>query len=166
MNRIVYALVLIATTSTAAFAQVKERIESESRDAAVGFIGNTNFVVGRIGRDCLSVVGRSETPQQLVEAWQQRNLKYLVAVERYMGLRLEEAFADGGEKKRDEVMKAATQGAQELGAATVRSWLESGDKLAACKRALSLVDSGALDVHPRMPLYSELEALREWADRH
>jgi hypothetical protein len=130
----------------------------------VGYIGTMNFIVGRIGRDCLALVGRSETPQQFVTVWQQSNVKYLLAVEKYMERRLAEAYAEGGETKRDAVLREVTSVANAEGSSTVRSWLETGDKPAACKRAVSLVDTGAMDITAESPMFSEIEALREWSE--
>jgi len=155
-------LVLLCAFSPSTFAQSKERVASESRDAVVGYIGTTNFIVGRIGRDCLGVLGRTDTPQQFVGAWQQRNAKYIVAVEKYMQRRLDEAFAEGGEKERDAVLRDVTSVASVNGGAIVRSWLDTGDKQAACKRALLLVDKEAMDISSKSPMFSEIEALLAW----
>jgi hypothetical protein len=157
-------LILLCALSTSAFSQSKERVASESRDAAVGYIGTMNFIVGRIGRDCLTVLERTETPQQFAGSWQQRNAKYIVAVEKYMQRRLDEALAEGGEKKRDAVLRDVTSVASTNGEATVRSWLESGDKQTACKRAVLLVDNEAMDITLRSPMFSDIQALLDWSE--
>jgi hypothetical protein len=159
------SLVFVFFASSSVFAQAKEVATSESRDAAVGYIGTTNFIVGRVGRDCLALLGRSETPQDFVAAWQQRNSKYLLAVDKYLQRRLAEAYSEGGEKKRDAVLRDVTSVANANGAATVRSWLDTSDKMTACKRAVSLVDMGAMDITSKIPMFGELEALREWSER-
>jgi hypothetical protein len=82
-----------------------------------------------------------------------------------MQRRLAEAYTEGGETKRNAVLREVTSVANTNGASTVRSWLETSDKPAACKRAVALVDAGALDITSKSPMFPELEALREWSDR-
>lgn len=72
-------------------AQQLESVASESRDAAVGLIGSMQFTVGRLGRDCLSLLGRQESAQEFVGSWQQRNRKYVEAAAGYVQARLQEA---------------------------------------------------------------------------
>ncbi len=158
------AFVLLATmTLQTVWAQPAEVVASESRDAATAYIGTSNFIVGRIGRDCLALVGRNDTPQQFVGNWQQRNLKYVAASAKYMEKRLDEAQTSGGIEKRNAVVREVTTIVQNNGGATVRSWIERGDKLEACKRAIAIVDAGGMDISPRVPMFSELEALAVWA---
>lgn len=42
------------------------QITTESRDASTAYIGTVNFVVGRVGRDCLSKLGRKDSSQEFV----------------------------------------------------------------------------------------------------
>lgn len=134
----------------------------ESRDAATGHIGYTNYLVGRVGRDCLSQLNRFETTQEFVKAWQQRNSKYVSAAAKHMEARLNEAQAAGGAVKRDALLRAITTPIQNSAAATVKSWLERGDKIEACKRAVTLIELGVYDVSKTTPLFAELESLAEW----
>ena len=138
---------------------------SESRDASTAYLGTANFVVGRVGRDCLTLLGRSETPQAFASAWQQRNMKYLMASQKYMEARLAEAEATGGTEKRNAIMGALTAAVRSSAEATVKSWLDRPDKQEACKRTVALIESGAYDVSPTSPMYSELESLVSWAQR-
>jgi len=154
---------LIALTMQTVKAQSAEPIASESRDAATAYVGTSNFVVGRLGRDCLSLVGRTDTPQQFVGNWQQRNLRYVAASAKYMEKRLEEAQASGGLEKRNAVVREVTSIVQNNGSATVRSWIERGDKQEACKRAIAIVEAGGMDISPRIPMFNEIEALAVWA---
>ena len=159
------ALLLLCAVSSAAFAQVEEVVASESRDAAAGYIGTMNYIVGKIGQECLALLGRSETPQQFVAAWQQRNLKYVLPLAKYMKLRIAEAYAEGGAEKRDALVREVASAANANGSTTVRSWLETSDRSAACKRVVAMVESGEMDITSKAPVFSEIEALREWSER-
>jgi hypothetical protein len=134
----------------------------ESRDAATGYVGHTNFLVGRVGRDCLSLLNRKETSQEFASMWQQKNWKYVSAASKHMEARLNEAQASGGAQKRDALLRAITTPSQTSAAAMVKSWLEQGDKTEACKRAILLIESGAYDITKSSPMFAELEALSAW----
>jgi hypothetical protein len=136
---------------------------SESRDAVTAYLGTANFVVGRVGRDCLALVGRSDTPQAFVSAWQRRNFKYLMASNAYMEARLREAEAAGGVEARTAVMGALTKAVRSGAETTVKSWIDRPERSEACKRAIVLIESGAYDISPNSPMYQELENLVLWA---
>jgi hypothetical protein len=140
-------------------------VESESRDAAAAFMGTTNFTIGRIASACLAVVGRTESPQDYVSQWQRRNAKYWLAARKYMIKRLDEALESGGTAKRDAVLAEYSAAVRRDGEASAQSWITRGSREEACKRALSLIDAGGLDVSPRIPILSELDALAEWAQK-
>jgi hypothetical protein len=144
-------------------AQAQERVQSESRDAALGYMGTGNFLVGRIGRDCLSILGRSESPQQFVQSWQGRNAKFVMAAAKYMELRLAEVAASYGEERRNAVLKDMMSRSQAAAEGLLQSWYKSGTKEAVCKRAVEMVDTGRLDVSPSVSVFSDLQALVEWA---
>jgi len=153
----------ILLLSGAATAQSPIRVESESRDAAAAFVGTENFLIGRIGRDCMSVLDRMETPQQFVANWQRRNSKYYAASIQYMAKRLDEALAEGGTAKRDTVLAAYSANVQSNAEASASDWLGRGDRKQACARAVAAIESGAMDITPRMRMFGELEALADWA---
>lgn len=153
-----------ATWATAQTAPLNASPTSESRDASLAYFGTSNFVVGRIGRDCLSLVGRPESPQDLVVAWQQRNARYALAADKYMEARLAEAEANGGKAKRDSVMQELNTAVQNGASVIVKRWTNHPDKPEACKKALSLIDSGAFDISPKSPMFGELEAMVSWAE--
>jgi hypothetical protein len=138
---------------------------SESRDAAMAYVGTGNFIVGRLARECLAMVGRSETPQEFVAQWQQRNAQYMAASEKYMNKRLEEAVASGGADKREAVLQSMRTAVLSGGEQAVRGMLQNGRREEACMRAISLLDAGALDISPKTPIYPELEALVRWAQQ-
>jgi hypothetical protein len=152
--------------SSAAIAQSPLRVENESRDAAAAFVGTENFMIARIGRDCMSVLGRAETPQQFVQAWQERNAKYYVSTMQYMKRRLDEALAEGGTAKRDAVLSAFMMNVQRNGDAAAKDWLSRGERIPACERAVALIESGAADITPKVRIFDELEALAAWGQQH
>jgi hypothetical protein len=139
---------------------------TESRDAAAAFVGTENFMIGRIGRDCMSVLDRMETPQQFVQAWQERNAKYYVSSIQYMKQRLDEALAEGGTAKRDTVLTAYMTNVQRNGDAAAKEWLSRGERKQACERAVAAIESRAADITPRMRMFNEMEALVDWAQKH
>lgn len=148
-----------STTSTTATPPAT----SESRDASLAYVGTANFIVGRVGRDCLEALGRKETPQEFVATWQQRNSKYLMASEKYMGARLDEVQASGGEEKRKAALNDLLSVVRPSGEKTVASWLTKGDRQETCKRVVALVDTGAFDLSRNSSMLGELDALVEWA---
>ena len=150
----------------AAMAQSPLRVESESRDAAAAFVGTQNFMIGRIGRDCMPALGRTETPQQFVQAWQGRNTKYYVSSTKYLAKRLDEALAEGGTTKRDTVLASYKTIIQSNGQAAASLWLERGEQKQACERAVAIIESGANDITPKVRMFDELEALVDWAQKH
>lgn len=159
------ATVFFVSIATLANAQSVGSATSESRDASTAYIGTANFVVGRVGRDCLSVLGRTETPQAFVRVWQQRNIKYLMASQKYLDLRFGEAERSGGAENRKANMGALAEAVRSGAESTVKSWLDRPDKGEACKRAVAIIESGAYDFSPTSPMFTELENLLSWAQR-
>jgi hypothetical protein len=145
-------------------AQDGETLTSESRDAASAYMGTMNFVVGRLGLECLSLIGRSETPKEFANAWQQRNAKYFSASIKYMGKRLDAALSSGGIGARDAVLYEYSSAVRRDGEASVADWFRKGNKEDTCKRAVALIDAKAMDVSAKVPMYGELEALASWAE--
>jgi hypothetical protein len=159
------AILVAALLAPASWAQAPASVTTESRDAASSFIGTANFIVGRVGRECLAMVGRTESAQQFVSTWQQRNAPYVTASAKYMDKRLDEVAASGGAEKRDAFLRQLRDVVQGNGDSVVRSWLQSGSKVDGCMRAVTLVDTGALDISPKIPMYREIEALVRWAEQ-
>lgn len=159
------AAAFLVSLTTIANAQTASPATSESRDASIAYIGTANFVVGRVGRDCLAMLGRTETPQAFVAVWQQRNVKYLMASQKYMDARFGEAEATGGTEKRNAIMGALTATVRTGAESTVKSWLDLPDKSEACKRSVAIIESGAYDFSPTSPMYGELDSLVSWAQR-
>ena len=157
--------ILLICVAAQSSSQAADLATSESRDASTAYLGTSNFVVGRVGRDCLGLIGRSETPQVFAATWQQRNMKYLMASQKYMEARLGEAEAAGGPEKRSAVMNALGAAVRNGAETTVKSWLDRPEKTDACKRAVALIDSGKYDVSATSPMYAELESLVAWAQR-
>lgn len=161
----VRAVLLAVVLAPGAFAQqpAPTPAASESRDAALAYVGTGNFIVGRLGRECLAIVGRTESPQEFVAQWQHRNAPYVDASAKYMERRLEEAAATGGEEKRAFVLKSMRDAVMGGGEQAVRSMLQNGRREESCMRAISLLDAGGLDISPKTPMFKELAALVRWA---
>lgn len=158
------ALLPALLLAQAAFAQQAAPATSDARDAASAYIVTGNFIVGRIGRECLALVGRPESPQDFVANWQQRNAPFVKASSRYMDARMAEAAASGGPERREAVLRELRAGVQGSGEAAVQSLLQ-GRKEDSCMRAVTLVDAGALDISPKVPIYDQIEALVRWAEQ-
>jgi hypothetical protein len=157
-----FCVAMFAISTSFASAQTAS-VVSESRDASIAFLGTANFVVGRVGRDCLAPIGRNETPQAFVAVWQQRNGKYLLAMQKYLDARLAEAEVAGGIAGREKIMRELTVAVQTGANAILKTLLEHPDQFDACRRAINFIDAGRYDVNQSMPIYSELESLVNWA---
>jgi hypothetical protein len=144
-------------------AQPAMPLRAESRDAALGFIGTMNFLVGRIGRDCLQTAGRPESAQELVQSWQQRNAKYVNASAGYMDKILGAALSEGGTERRDQLLREITTPARACADSMLQGWFQKGAKDDVCKRVLGWLDRGGFDISPNVPMYAELEALVKWS---
>lgn len=158
----VSAGLLIILLATSASAQ-DDALETESRNVASAFMGAANFVVGRIGVECLSMLGRLETPREYVNIWQERNAKYYDASTKYIAKKMEAADASGGVVARDAVLKEYSSIVRKEGEATIAAWVGKSGKREGCQRAVSLIDRGILDVNPEIPIYEDLQALAVWS---
>lgn len=156
--------ILLAAGAPAASAQQAAPFATQERDLAALFIARGSFVIGRLGHECLALVGRSETPQTLVKAWEQRNARFVDASGKYLDRRLEDAAATGGSERRELALKEMGALVRQEGELTVRSLLR-GRKEDGCMRAITLIDAGAMDISTRLPQYEQLEALVKWAER-
>lgn len=161
MTRLRRALLLAAFAATTAGAQPAS-VATPSRDAALTYVGSGNFIVGRLARECLALVGRADTPQEVVARWQDRNGPYVDASAKYMEKRLAEAAASGGQAARDALQQSMRNAVIGTGEEAVRGLLQ-GRREEACMRAISLLDAGGLDISPKTPMYQELEGLVRWA---
>jgi hypothetical protein len=81
-----------------------------------------------------------------------------------MDARVAEAEASGGAERREAVLRALRAAVQGGGEAAVRQLLQ-GRKEDSCMRAITLVDGGALDISPKVPIYAQIEALVRWAEQ-
>lgn len=138
-------------------------LESESRNVASAFMGAANFVVGRIGIECLPLLGRLETPREYVNIWQERNAKYYAASTKYIAKKMEAADALGGSIARDAVLKDYSSIVRKEGEGIINDWIGKGNKKEGCQHAIMLIDKGILDVSPEAPIYQDLEALAAWS---
>lgn len=162
-----YSSVLIALLISISIldthAQGVDELETESRNVASAFMGAANFVVGRIGIECLGLLGRLETPREFVNIWQERNAKYYTASTKYIAKKMEVADATGGVVARDAVLKEYSAIVRKEGEATIVDWIGKGNKREGCHRAVMLIDQGILDVTPEVPVYQDLQALAVWS---
>ncbi|OWQ93105.1 hypothetical protein CDN99_00960 [Roseateles aquatilis] len=153
------------TAATAATAAAPaDSAATESRDAALGAIGTAYFIVGRIGKDCLSLLNRPDTAQDFVAVWQKRNEVFVTAASKYQARRLAEARAQGGKAQADVVWGQMTGAVRASGEGAVRGMLDQPDRTAACQRAVDLIDKGAFDLKPGQPMHDELQSLVAWAE--
>lgn len=83
---------------------------------------------------------------------------------KYMVKRLDIALATGGANVRDAVAREYGTAVRRDGEGSVADWFNKGSKEDVCKRAVALIDAGAMDVSPKVPIYGELEALATWAE--
>jgi hypothetical protein len=157
------ALIVFGLVSPA-LAQSDQPVATESRDAAAAYIGTNNYMVGRVGRECLALLGRPESPEEFVQSWQRRNAKYFIALQKYMIKRLDRALAEGGTGARDAVASAYGSAVRREGEAIAERWYQQGGKQNGCAKALQLIDTGAMDIGPKVPIFHELQALAAWAE--
>jgi hypothetical protein len=162
-NSLILVALLTSLLICDANAQETDPLETESRNVASAFMGAANFVVGRIGVECLSMLGRLETPREYVNIWQERNAKYYDASTKYIAKRMEAADASGGVVARDAVLKEYSSIVRKEGEATIAAWVGKSSKREGCQRAVSLIDRGILDVNPEIPIYEDLQALAVWS---
>jgi len=163
MKKTFLAVMLISLLLSEARSQESADLESESRNVASAFMGAANFVVGRIGIECLGVLGRLETPREYVHIWQERNAKYYDASTKYVAKKMEAAFASGGNVARDAVLKEYSTIVRKEAEGTIVDWIGRGNKKDGCQRAVMLIDRGILDVNPEMPIYQDLQSLLNWS---
>jgi hypothetical protein len=166
-DRILLAIVLTLFAWGLAFADdTTPRVESKSRDRSAAFVATQNFIVGRLGRDCLKEVGRPETPLEYQQSWQRENARYFAAANKYMAARLAE-IADPEE--RDRVQHAYYAAAQKSGELATKQLYGQGRTSEVCKYALTIVDAGNMNIDEfgkvtKLPIMKDLEELVAWAE--
>lgn len=155
---------IIALVLSASVVQAQETtsVISEEREAALGYITSTNFLIGRVGRDCLSVLGRQESAQDFVRNWQTRNAPYVIASSKYLEIRLNEVLANSGAERRDAILREMQSTTQSNVDGVLQKWFQSGNKEKVCQRVVGLVDAGAFDISTSTPVFKELQALVTW----
>ena len=153
-----HVLAALITTLLAGAASAQQAVASESRDTASVVIGARNYAVSRIARECLATVGRPESPQEFVAQWQQRNEMFVVASSRYIEARLQEAGTD----KRDALLREIGAAVRSNGESLVRQLLQGGRE-SGCMKAVTLLDTGTLNINRQAPMFEDIEALVRWA---
>ena len=154
-------LLLAACLAPAAFAQ---GVATQARDTAAVFIAQSNYLVSRLGAECLTLVGRAESPQALAASWRQRNIRYVSASSKYLDQRLEEAQAEGGSLRRESMLGEIRNAVQNAGESSLHTLLQ-GRKEETCMRAITLLDTGTLDIGSNLPQIEQLDALVRWAEK-
>ena len=140
-------------------------VETKPRDASATFVETQHFIVGRIGRDCLSEIGRTETPLEYQVKWQRDNAKYFDAARKYLATRLTEIENPAA---RDTVERAFYTSAEQTGEAATEQLFKKGAKNEVCKYAITLVDSGSMNIEEfgkaaKLPIMKDVEELATWA---
>lgn len=139
-------------------------VESKSRDASAAFVETQHFIVGRIGRDCLGELKRTETPQEFQAKWQRENARYYDAARKYMTARLSQIENPAA---RDTVERSYYATAQKTGEAATTQLFSRGPKDEICKYAMTLVDTGSMNIEEfgkaaRLPIMPDLEEMAQW----
>ena len=166
MSRRINILFMAAFLSLGAMAEgIGGRVATKARDSSAAFVATQNFIVGRLGRDCLSDIGRSETALEYQTKWQKDNAKYYGAATKYMEIRLAE-IADPAD--RDALERSYYGSVQKTGEAAVSRQFSNGSKSDVCKYAITLVDTGSMNIEEfgkanKLLIMQDLEELVEWA---
>lgn len=161
-NMLLTCLLLILLTDKAR-AQDTDVLESDARNIASAFVGAAHYVVGRVGIECLGLLGRLETPREYVNIWQERNAKYYQASTKYVVKKMEAAFASGGNVAKNAVLKEYSSIVRKEAEGTLADWIGQGNKKDGCQRAVMMIDRGILDVTPEVPIYQDLQSLVDWS---
>lgn len=161
-------LFLIGAFQAVAGAEPTIDVASQSRDAAAAFVATQNFVVGRIGRDCLGELGRSETAAEYRAQWQRENAKYYEASTKYIEARFEK-IDDPVERGR--VESGYYSSVNGTGDAAADQLLSKGKKKDVCESAIAMIDAGKMNIEAfvqatEQPIMEALTELVEWARVH
>lgn len=149
---------------TASLRDGREPLTTEELDTALGYYFQQYYHVDGVARHCLAILGRTESPQDYVEAWQQRNRKYVAAADQYLNRRLEDMSAEAGPDRAEDFRNTLTSTAQSKAQGTIQIvYAFVGGKTLGCKPMVSLVDAGEHDIKPTSPSFYEFEPLARWA---
>ena len=156
-------VIALLLSVSAVQAQEATSVISEEREAALGYITTTNFLIGRVGRDCLGILGRKESAQDFVRNWQTRNVSYVSASAKYLEIRLNEVLANDGAERRDAVLREMQSTTRANVDGMLQKWFHNDSREKVCQRVVGLVETGRFDVSPSTPVFKELQALVIWA---
>jgi len=142
--------------------------EARSREASATFVETQHFIVGRIGRDCLTEIGRKETPVEFQTKWQRDNARYFDAARKYLASRLKQIE---NPEARDTMERAYYDSAERTGEAATAQLFSKGPKNDICKYAMTLVDTGSMNIDEfakasKLPILQDLEDLANWGKAH
>ena len=156
-------LQVLGTASLVPKRNVQAALTTASLDSALAHYLTQEYLVDGIARHCLAILGRTELPQDYVEAWQQRNRTYVEAADQYMKRRLEDALAEGGSDRREAFQNNLTSTAQAKAQGTLQFSFVFGNKVQNCQPWVSLVDAGGFDITLTSPSFDDIEPIAQWA---
>jgi hypothetical protein len=166
MKRYLSIVCMFVIGSSAALAQTTGGgVASKSRDSSAAFVATQNFIVGRLGRDCLTEIGRTETPLEFQAKWQKDNMKYYGAAVKYMDARLAE-IEDPEERRAIEGSYYAS--VQKTAESAIARQFSTGAKNDVCKYAMTLIDTGSMNIEEfakanKLPIMQDIEELVTWS---
>ena len=139
----------------------ESEIYSEPHSAAAAAISTQNFIVGRMARDCTSVLSKPASyAKDREQAWQERNREYVDSATMFAANTLSYAKRIGGPDAEKKVYEAFITSVQSNGIAAVNDQMHGAPtKLEACSRFEAAVDAGKFDVTPSHPFYKELNEI-------
>lgn len=156
-------LQVLGTVSLVQKRDAQAALTTASLDSALGHYLTQQYLVDGIARHCFAILGRTESPEDYVEAWQQRNRRYVEAADQYMNRRLEDALAEGGPDRREAFQNSLTSSAQAKAQGTLQISFVFGSKAQSCQALDSLVDAGRFDITSTSPSFNDIEPLVQWA---
>ena len=161
--RVLTFLLALAAAHQASLAQpAASSFATPSRDSAAVFVAMSHFAVGRLGTECLAVIGRTESAKAFADEWKDRNAPFVEASTLYLDKRVEEAGAQGGPERREAAQREIRDVVQASGENLLHTLLQ-GRKEDGCMNAVTLVETGVLDINTKLPQYDEVEALVLWS---
>lgn len=163
MRPSMFVLALACALPAVRAQQAPSSFATPARDSAAAYVAQGDFIVSRLGVECLRLIGRAESPQAFSANWKKRNQRYVDASAKYMDMRMQEAAARGA-AEREALLQQIRAAVQQNGDAAVQGLLQ-GRKDEGCMYGVTLVETGALDITPSSPQYEQLQALVKWAEQ-
>jgi hypothetical protein len=134
-------------------------------DVAAGWIHGRDYIIGNIGAECLTMLGRKESVQEFLGKWEERNAAYLEASVKHFQSRRKEAATRGDLEQREKMEREINEQAIQSANVGLDAMFARGDKVGVCKKVVPLVESKGMDVSDKDPFFVQLESLRKWAEQ-